>query len=97
VQVWAFELKLDKPKRAVFQAQQYRSFAQRVMIVVPPNQYAIYKKFRLAMRRWGIGLATFDPTSLEFVVRRAPRLGHPHSRQHQAYALFQLLGDTSHV
>jgi hypothetical protein len=93
VQVWAFELKLDKPKRAVFQAQQYRSFAQRVLIVVPPKQVALYSRFRIPMRRWGIGLATFDPVTSEFLIHRPPRLGDPHSRHHQAYALFQLLSD----
>ncbi len=93
VKVWAFELKLDKPKRAVFQAQQYRSFAQSVLIVVPPSQLALYDKFKLAMRRWGIGLASFDPLTKEFVVQRAPRIGSPHSRHHQTYALFQLLAD----
>jgi hypothetical protein len=93
VQVWAFELKLDKPKRAVFQAQQYRSFAQRVLIVAPPSQLALYSKFGLAMKRWGIGLATFDPVTGQFIIHRPPRVGDPHSRHHQAYALFQLLGD----
>lgn len=93
VQVWAFELKLDKPKRAVFQAQQYRSFAQSVLIVVPPSQLALYDKFKLAMRRWGIGLASFDPLTQEFMVQRPPRIGSPHSRHHQTYALFQLLSD----
>lgn len=93
VQVWAFELKLDKPKRAVFQAQQYRSFAQGVLIVVAPEQLALYDRFKLAMRRWGIGLASFDPLTEEFTVERRPRIGRPHSRHHQAYALFQLLGN----
>ena len=92
VRVWAFELKLNNPKRAVFQAQQYRSFAQGVLIVVPREQLALYDKFRLAMRRWGIGLASFDPLTEEFAVTRAPRIGPPHSRHHQAYALFQLQG-----
>ncbi len=92
-QIWAFELKLDKPKRAVFQAQQYRSFAQGVLIVVPPEQLALYDKFRMVMRRWGIGLASFNPLTEEFVVARRARLGPPHSRHHQAYALFQLLGN----
>jgi len=93
VHVWAFELKLDKPKRAVFQAQQYRSFAQSVLIVAPPSQRPLYKNFAMAMRRWGIGFATFDPITDDFVIHRMPRVGAPHSRHHQAYALFQLLND----
>ena len=92
VEVWAFELKLDKPKRAVFQAQQYRSFAQGVLIVVPPEQLGLYDKFDAVMRRWGIGLASFSPLTKEFILERPARLGPPHSRHHQAYALFQLLG-----
>ena len=95
VHVWAFELKLDKPKRAVFQAQQYRSFAQSVLIVAPPSQLPLYKKFGVAMRRWGIGFATFDPLTNEFKIHRSPRIGTPHSRHHQAYALFQLLSGTA--
>lgn len=92
VEVWAFELKLDKPKRAVFQAQQYRSFAQGVLIIVPPEQLGLYDKFDAVMRRWGIGLASFSPLTNEFILERPPRLGPPLSRHHQAYALFQLLG-----
>jgi len=93
IEVWAFELKLDKPKRAVFQAQQYRSFAQNVLIVVPPSQIPLYAKFNLALRRWGIGLASFEPTFSEFILYRAPRLCQANSRHQQAYALFQLLGE----
>jgi hypothetical protein len=93
VQAWAFELKLNRPKRAVFQAQQYRSFAQGVLIVVPPEQLGLYNKFDLAMRRWGIGLASFNPLTKEFFVTRRPRIGKPRSRHHQAYALFQLLSN----
>jgi hypothetical protein len=93
VRVWAFELKLNRPKRAVFQAQQYRSFAQGALIVVPPEQLVLYDKFDLVMRRWGIGLASFNPLTEEFVVARPARVGRPHSRHHQAYALFQLLRD----
>lgn len=91
VQVWAFELKIDKPRRALVQAQQYRLFAQRAMIVVPPTQVHLYGKHGESMRRWGIGLASFDPRSAHFAVHRRPRMGGPQSRQHQAYTLLQLL------
>lgn len=91
VQVWAFELKIGHPRRALFQAQQYRLFAQRVMIVVPPDQAHLFAKRSETMRRWGIGLASFDATRGQFEVYRRPRIGGPQSRQHQAYALFQLL------
>lgn len=96
LEVVAMELKLDRPRRAVFQAQQCRAFAQRVLIVVPPSQLGAYKKYSIALRRWGIGIATFDPVSEEFVLRRKPRASKPRSKQHQAYAMFQLLDGTSH-
>ena len=38
IEVWAFELKLKDPKRAIFQAQQSRSYAEYSIIVVPPGQ-----------------------------------------------------------
>jgi hypothetical protein len=95
VEVIAIELKLDRPRRAIFQAQQCRAFAQRVLIVVPPSQLGTYRKFSVALRRWGIGIATFDPITMEFMLRRKPRSGKPHSLQHQVYAKFQLLDDAS--
>ncbi len=95
VGVIAIELKLDRPRRAIFQAQQYRAFAQRVLIVIPPSQLSTYRKYEVALRRWGIGIATFDVQSNEFVLRRKAIWGKPHSKQHQAYAKFQLLDDAS--
>jgi hypothetical protein len=91
IEVVAIELKLDRPRRALFQAQQACSFAQRVLIVVPPSQASLYGKYAIALRRWGIGLATFEPETDEFVVCRSPRSSKPRSKQHQAYAMFQLL------
>lgn len=95
VSVIAIELKLDRPRRAIFQAQQCRAFAQRVLIVIPPSQLTSYRKYRVALRRWGIGIATFDVETKEFLLRRKPISGKPHSKQHQAYAKFQLLADAS--
>ncbi len=95
VEVVAIELKLDRPRRAVFQAQQCRAFAQRVLIVIPPSQLSTYRKYRVALRRWGIGVATFEPDSGEFILRRKPRRGKANSRQHQAYAMFQLFNEPS--
>lgn len=95
VEVIAIELKLDRPRRAIFQAQQCRAFAQRVLIVVPPSQLRTYQRYKVALRRWGIGIATFDLGTTKFVLQRKPRAGKPHSKQHHAYAKFQLLDDVS--
>lgn len=92
--VLAIELKLKNAKRAIFQAQQACSFAQRVLIVVPPDQINIYSKYDVVLKRWGIGIASFDPNNNDFVLTRTPRAILPKSRQHQAYAMLQLLDDS---
>lgn len=89
-ELWAFELKLDKPKRAVFQAQQSRVYANRAVIVVPPGQEKNYSTYRMALKRWGIGLATFDPVTGIFKIIRRCRNTRAVCPQHQIYALSQI-------
>lgn len=91
IETWAFELKLRNAKRAVFQAQQYRMFAQRVVIVVPPRERKKYVEHSVALARWGIGVATFDPASEEFRMRRRPRRSQPVVRGHQVYVLSRIV------
>ncbi len=88
----AFELKLKSPRRAVFQAQQYTLFAQRVWIVVPPSDMKGFEMYQPVLRRWGIGLATFNPHSHAFHMVLAAKRGLPVSREHQAYAMLRLAG-----
>ena len=90
VEIWSFELKLNNAKRAVFQAQQSRAFAERSIIVVPPGKEANYVKFEETMNRWGIGLATFSPLTMEFNIVRKGRKAKALSRTHQIYALSQI-------
>ena len=90
-EVWAFELKLSDSKRAVFQAQQCKAFAERVIIVVPPSQAKKYNRFKESMNRWGIGLASFNPHSGIFMLLKSPRKTRPFSREHRMYAISQML------
>ncbi len=90
-QLWAFELKIANMRRAIFQAQQYRALASRVMIVVPPEKSRIVIRFSAALRTWGLGVATFDYFSREIGVIRHPASGRPASRQHHMYAVAQML------
>ena len=90
-EVWVFELKLSDSKRAVFQAQQCKAFAERAIIVVPPGQAKNYNRFRESMNRWGIGLASFDPLSGIFLLLIPPRKTRPFSREHRMYAISQML------
>ena len=89
-EVWAFELKLNDSKRAVFQAQQCKAFAEIVIIVVPPNQTKNYNRFRESMTRWGIGLASFDPFTGIFDILKRPRKAKPFSGEHRMYAISQM-------
>ena len=88
----AFELKLKSPRRAVFQAQQYTFFAQRVWIVVPPSRVSGLDAYRPVIERWGIGVASFDPYTHRFRVVHGARRRPPVSREHQAYAMLRLIG-----
>ncbi|MCD6502063.1 hypothetical protein J7L01_05630, partial [bacterium] len=89
-ELWAFELKLDNPKRAVFQAQQCRAYADRVIIVVPPGQESNYKRFNQTMNRWHIGLATFEPNNMVFKIIRRGRASREYKQQHRIYTMFQM-------
>ena len=89
-EMWSFELKLNNPRKAVFQAQQSRAFAERAIIVVPPGQEGNYERFRESMQRWYIGLATFEPVTSHFRFVRKGRKAKALSRTHQIYALSQI-------
>lgn len=89
-EVWAFELKLHNAKRAVFQAQQSRAYAERAVIVVPPGQETSYRGFEETMRRWHIGLATFDPIAGRFRFVAKGRKSRALSPAQQLYTLSRL-------
>jgi hypothetical protein len=91
-EIWSFELKLSSPKRAVFQAQQSRAYANCAYIVVPPGKEGGYERYSEPMNRWGIGLATFDPEKKRFAVIKRCRKDKPYSRQHRVYAVSNFNG-----
>jgi hypothetical protein len=89
-EIWSFELKLYNARRAVFQAQQSRIFADRSMIIVPPGRENSYTKFDVPLKRFGIGLAVFDTYTLDFQVVMSPGNTKAICRQNQIYTLFQI-------
>ncbi len=89
-EIWTFELKLNNPKKAVFQAQQSRAYAERAIIVVPPGQERNYERFRETMHRWHIGLSTFNPNTGVFRFVRKGRKARPFSPIQQIYTLSQM-------
>lgn len=89
-EIWTFELKLNNPKKAVFQAQQSRAYSERAIIVVPPGQERNYERFRETMQRWHIGLANFNPTTGAFRFLRKGRKARALSPTQQIYTLSQV-------
>ncbi len=89
-EIWTFELKLNNPKKAVFQAQQSRAYAERAIIVVPSGQEKYYERFRETMQRWHIGLSTFNPITGVFHFVRKGRKARPFSPTQQIYTLSQM-------
>lgn len=90
VEVVAFELKLNHARRALFQAKQSLSFADKAVIVVPESQLGSFKSHAISIQRWGIGIATFDAKSYEFALINKPRARKPRSRGFRAYALAKM-------
>ena len=86
-EIWTFELKLNNPKKAVFQAQQSRAYAERAIIVVPPGQEKNYERFRETMQRWHVGLSTFNPNTGVFRFIRKGRKARALSPMQQIYTL----------
>jgi hypothetical protein len=87
--IWSFELKLHNTRRAVFQAQQSRIFADRSMIVVPPGKEIVYSKtFRGSLKRFGIGLAIFDLHKSDFSIIIHPEKTKAICKQNHIYTLF---------
>lgn len=63
VEICAFEFKLKNWKRAFFQASRYRSFANRVYVVMPEATVGRADKQLEAFQRHNIGLIAFDENS----------------------------------
>jgi hypothetical protein len=80
----AFELKLKNAKRALYQAQQYKCFADRVYVVVPPQLVDSFGKYQETMTIWGFGLASFVPIRKRFRVEVQSKGKRPETK-HQAF------------
>ena len=92
-EIWAFELKLKDARRAVFQAQQARAYADRVFVVVPPSQVKSYGRFQETLMRWRIGLASFEPGSAAFSVSTGSRRTGALSMKDRFYALSKAVSE----
>ena len=60
MEICSFEFKLDKWKRALYQAKRYRTFSHRVFVVMPPESVSSALEARETFERFNIGLMTHD-------------------------------------
>ena len=59
-EIWSFEAKLSKWRRALYQAMQYRGFSHRAVVVMPANRAAAALANLERFRRLGVGLVLRD-------------------------------------
>lgn len=90
-ELWAFEVKVDNWQRALFQALQYRAFADRVVVAVAGDYVHRVRRHASLFRSFRIGLlAVHPPTRSVEVVLPAFR-GPPTSKFHRFQALGRFL------
>lgn len=89
-EVWAFELKLENWRRALFQALQYRAFAHKVSIVLPRSKQSVVSQNLELFRKTQVGVLLLDPQEEEneFVVY--PTKSRPSSSHHNLFVLGQI-------
>lgn len=61
--IWAFELKLSNWKRALFQALQYKAFANYVVVVLPLEKEELLRQNILRFHDMNVGVLLFDTNS----------------------------------
>jgi hypothetical protein len=71
--IWAFELKLSNWKRALFQALQYKAFANYVAVVLPYERENILRKNLSTFITLNVGVLLFDPKGQKSKWLRRPK------------------------
>ena len=90
-ELWAFEVKVDNWQRALFQAVQYRAFADRVAVAMA-STYVHRVRSRIPLfRSLRIGLLAIDASQPAIEVVLAPPKSPPASRFHRFQALGRFL------
>lgn len=92
--LWAFELKVDHWQRALFQACQYRAFAQQSVVVLAEQWIHRAERQLDRFRALGIGLFALDVSSGTVRSLLAPRRQPPASTWHHLYALGKFLAQS---
>ena len=91
IDLWAFELKLNNWKRALFQALQFKTYASNVVTVFPMERESILRRNLDVFKRMGIGVIAFDSRSLKIHVLKRPLKIKPKSQAHHLFAISQIV------
>ena len=88
--IWAFELKISNWKRALFQALQYKAFANYSLVVFPFEKENVLGKQIDLFRELNVGILLFDVNTnhVKFLLR--PKKERASSKWHMLFALGQL-------
>lgn len=92
IEITAFEFKLTNWRRALYQAQRYRTFAHRVFVVMPPTPVSQSPDVLATFRCFNIGLMLHGADGRSEVAVPA-RKRHPTSRLRYIMAIGMLLQD----
>ena len=90
VDIWAFELKLEDWKRALFQALQYRAFADYSVTVFPSEKENLLKSNIELFDKFNIGVLVFNVKNKKCKWLNRPKKKEPISKWQKLYMLFKL-------
>lgn len=89
IPIWGFELKIDKWKRALFQAIQMKAYADYVITVFPPDRRTTLISNIDSFRTFGVGVVLFDSKLRTAITLSRPIAARP-SPAHYYYTLAAL-------
>lgn len=91
IEICAFELKLKNWQRALYQATRYRSFSDKVFVVMPTESARTAYKHRETFQKANIGLVSHDASGKSVVLIR-PLKRAPHAEHRSIMAVGMLSG-----
>jgi len=91
-ELWAFEIKVDHWKRALYQALQYKAFAHRVAVVIAERWVHRAERHIDRFKLFKVGLIAIDAKTGGLRCIHPPQKAGPASRHHYLYALGRFLG-----
>lgn len=79
VQITAIEAKLKDWRKGLMQASRYRYFANRAILVLPPQAASVAIRYLETFKKLGVGLWEFNPKSETIVRHTTPQKRRPFS------------------